>query len=158
MQGKRIAVTGGSDFHRPGLFSGIGLPCHCVYAPSRCPRDILTALKKGSGYITYMIDGPGADMRAALPDGSFLSFGDTVPKGTNAELSFFDLRGGDEIRIITDSETQVHRCPENAIILQQKVCFMHARFLRAEVYRSYAPGLPPMRALLTNALYFGENG
>lgn len=157
-QGKRIAVTGGSDFHRPGLFSDIGLPCQCVYAPSRSRIDILTALKKGSGYITYMIDGPGADMKAMLPDGSFRSFGDTAPEGTEAELSFFDLRGGDEIRVITDSQTQAHRCPENAMSLRLKCCFKDARFLRAEVYRSYAPGLPPMRALLTNALYFGENG
>ena len=153
-EGAHIAATGGSDFHRTGLFASIGLPCHCVYAPSRSPKDILDALKKGSGYITFLPDGPGADFRAATPDGAFLSFGDTVKSGTEVELRFFDLRVGDEIRLITDRETKSHSCPEGAMSLRLKASFDGARFLRAEIYRSYAPGLPPMRALLTNALYF----
>jgi hypothetical protein len=156
LKGERVAITGGSDFHRPGLFASLGLPCHCVYALSRSKADILAALKKGSGYISYLPEGPGVDIRAQVKGGGFASFGGAVPIGSEVEIRFFDLSGGDEIRIITDTETQTHRCPEGAMQFTIRARFHAAKFLRAEVFRSYAPGLPPMRALLTNALYFEE--
>ncbi|HWR19538.1 MAG TPA: CehA/McbA family metallohydrolase [Clostridia bacterium] len=154
LKGERIAITGGSDFHRPGLFASLGLPCHCMYAPSRSKADILAAIKKGRGYISYLPEGPGVDIRAEVKDGGFASFGDAVPSGSEVEIRFFDLRVGDEIRIITDAETQTHRCPQGAMQFTTRARFLAAKFLRAEVFRSYAPGLPPMRAALTNALYF----
>ncbi|MRR52701.1 MAG: hypothetical protein EG825_17660, partial [Rhodocyclaceae bacterium] len=42
--GKKIAISGGSDFHRDSLFLFPGGPTTCVFAMSASPADILLAL------------------------------------------------------------------------------------------------------------------
>jgi len=151
--GERIPATGGSDYHRAGLLGGVAMPCMCLYAPSRSPEDLMRALRHGSGYISYLSDGPGADARCVLDDGTY-SFGDTAPTGAQTDIAFFALRGADEIKLVTDLGEESIRCPEGAVSLKLTRRFPGARFVRFEVYRSYAPGLPPMRAMLTNPIYF----
>lgn len=151
--GEKLPATGGSDYHRAGLLGGVAMPCMCLYAQSRSPEDLIGALRRGSGYISYLPEGPGADVACATEDGAF-SFGDTAPSGAEVEIAFFALRGMDELKLVTDiGEESVH-CPEGAAESRLARRFPGARFLRLEAYRSYAPGLPPMRALLTNPLYF----
>lgn len=150
VSGDKRPAIGGSDYHRAGLLGGVAMPCMCLYAPSRSPQDIMRALRHGSGYISYLADGPGADVRGA----GGLSFGDTVKKGSEVAISLFSLWGKDEIKLITDLGEESIRCPENAASYTLTCSFPGARFLRLEVFRSYAPGLPPMRAMLTNSIYF----
>lgn len=152
--GKRIPALGGSDYHRPGLLGSLATPCMNVYAPSRSRADILNALKKGDGFISYLPDGPIADVLCQNADGA-VSFGGSAPKGTQVTFVFDRLSGGDEIRLITDGETERILCPAGAVSYQLTRAYPSARFVRAEISRVYAPGLPPMKALLTNPIYFG---
>ncbi|UAK16400.1 hypothetical protein [Sporolactobacillus terrae] len=46
--GKKIPAIGGSDFHRPGLFNSLGVLTYCVYAWSKDPEDILSAIRYAS--------------------------------------------------------------------------------------------------------------
>lgn len=77
----------------------------------------------------------------------------------SAALRFpFFLRAcqaGDEIRLITEKDTEILNAPKGAVQLMLKRNYPDALFLRLELYRSYAPGLPPMKALLSNPVYFG---
>ncbi len=147
--GKRMPVTGGSDFHRPGLFSSIAMPCTCVYAPSREPEDLLAAIRKGSSYISYLPEGPGMDA-----DCGGKSLGDAVPAGAELELSFFDLRGGDVIKLISDREEETVTCGPDVTELQLHRKFENCLFCRFEIHRSYEKGLPQMPAMLSNPVYF----
>jgi hypothetical protein len=151
--GERLPATGGSDYHRAGLFGGLAMPCMFLYALSRSPEDIMDALRRGSGYISYLAGGPGADMVCRSKDAEY-SFGDLAPSGSEVEITFFGLRGMDELKIITDLGEENIYCPGDAVSCKLTRSFPGARFVRLEVYRSYAPGLPPMRAMLTNPIYF----
>ena len=151
--GEKITATGGSDYHRAGLLGGVAMPCMCLYAPSRSAEDLISALRHGSGYLSYLPDGPGADARCANSESVF-SFGDTAPADAQTEISFFALQGADELKLITDLGEESVRCPEGTVSIKLTRYFPGARFARFEVYRSYAPGLPPMRAMLTNPIYF----
>ncbi|MGB8452916.1 MAG: hypothetical protein WCD89_11380 [Anaerocolumna sp.] len=57
LDGKRIPVIGGSDFHRPEVARLIGSPCSCVYVMSNSPEDILYAIRSGN-CITMFTNGP----------------------------------------------------------------------------------------------------
>lgn len=155
--GDKIPATSGSDYHRQELFTGFAVPCMCLYASSRSPKDLLDALRHGSGYISYQRDGPGVDILCDTPEG-VLSFGDSAPDGVEVHFRFFGLRGGDEIHLITDTTTERIQCTKNTVALNIGRSFPHARFVRAEIFRSYEQGLPLMRALLSNPIYFSCAG
>ena len=80
-------VTGGSDFHRPGPNSLPGIPCTCVYAMSRCPEDILFALRSGHGYVKMAPEMPDVEVHAGRG-----ILGDTLPNDTEVEAKFTGLR------------------------------------------------------------------
>ena len=83
------------------------------------------------------------------------SFGDFAVRGSEVSLLFTGLQAGDEIRLITEKDTEILNAPKGAVQLMLKRNYPDALFLRLELYRSYAPGLPPMKALLSNPVYFG---
>ncbi len=147
--GERIPVSGGSDFHRPDLFHRIGSPCDCLYALSREPGDILAALKGGCGYLTYEPEGPGVSARA----GDAL-LGGAAPKGTAVAATFFNLRGGDRLRVISGGKTEEVVCGPDAARYSLEFSAGDAGFCRFEVRRSYQPGLPEMTAMISNPIYF----
>ena len=70
------------------------------------------------------------------------------------EIFFSGLCQGDEIRLLTDTAAESLSAPAGAAELKLTRRYPDAHFLRLELYRSYAPGLPPMKALLTNPVYF----
>jgi hypothetical protein len=150
-QGFRIPVCGGSDYHRSSLFSALGTPSMCLYAMSRAPEDLMLALRKGAGYISFEPTGPGVD---AISE-SGASFGDEAKAGEEVAFSFTGLKGADVVRLITDIESLQFVCPQGATAFETANAFPGARFVRAEVHRVYAPGLPPMGALISNPIYFG---
>jgi len=152
-KGRRVPVLGGSDYHRPGLFGSIATPCTMVYAPSRSRADILAALRRGDCIVSYQPDGPTADVcceRGGLP----VSFGGAAEAGAEVAFAFSNLRGGDVIRLVTDAAAESIACPEGATDALFTRRYPDAAFVRAEVSRVYAPGLPPMKAMLTNPVYF----
>jgi len=153
VKGRRIAALGGSDYHRPGLFGGIATPCTMVYASSRSRADILIALRQGDCIISYQPDGPIADV-VCQREGEPVSFGGIAQAGAEVTLVFSGLRGGDEIRLLTDLGVETIACPAGAKEASFTRRFERCKFVRAEVMRVYAPGLPPMKAMLTNPVYF----
>lgn len=152
-KGRRIPAFGGSDYHAPGLFGSLATPAMCVYALSRSPADIMDALRRGDGFVSYLPNGPAADVCCETANGR-VSFGGAAPKGTEVTFRFENLSGGDEIRLITDRETERIVCPPDTISYTVIRAYAHAEFARAELSRVYAPGLPAMKALLTNPIYF----
>lgn len=149
LSGRKIPVIGGSDFHRPGLFSSIAMPCTCLYALSREPSDIVDAIRKGHGYISYLPGGPGMD---ADSDGKGL--GDTVAQGAELHLKFFNLHSGDIIKLITDKGEEVVACGQDVCEMLLNRRFESCSFCRFEIYRCYEKGLPQMLAMLSNPVYF----
>jgi hypothetical protein len=148
-KGIRLPAIGGSDYHAPGLFGSLGTPCQNVYAPSRSPKDILTALKNGNGFISYLPNGPEVDFfnnnRGVL--------GETVAPGEPLSVTFAGLHAGDEIRLVTNTDAEnIPVTAPGRLGLERR--YGHCAFVRAEVYRTYAPGLPPMKALVSNPVYF----
>ncbi len=79
--GKKIPITGGSDYHRDQLFIFPGGPTTCVYAMSPSPADILAALKQGHAYIVFAPDGPALELTAGDA-----MMGDSVPFAKVREL------------------------------------------------------------------------
>jgi hypothetical protein len=151
LKGMRVPACGGSDYHKSSLFSSLGTPSMCLYAMSREPADLMDALKRGSGFISYIPNGPGMDIAGS---NSKASFGEVALLGEEVQISFFGLTEGDEIRLITDVSIQKIPCPKNSVSLEMSMGFGEAKFMRAEIHRSYAPGLPPMIALVSNPIYF----
>lgn len=147
--GKRIPITGGSDFHRPGLFSNIAMPCTCLYALSREPADLMDALRKGDSYISYYPSGPGVEV---ICNGSGL--GSVLTKGTKLSLRFFPLRSGDVIKLITDKGEESLVCSQDVYEMLLVRNFEDCSFCRFEIHRSYEQGLPQMLAMLSNPVYF----
>ncbi len=153
VKGRRIVALGGSDYHRPGLFGSIATPCTIAYAPSRSHADILSALRQGDCIISYQPDGPFADV-VCQRGGEQVSFGGIAQAGAEVTFVFSNLRGGDEIRILTDLGVETITCPAGTRDASFTRRFDRCKFVRAEVMRVYAPGLPPMKAMLTNPVYF----
>ncbi len=152
-KGNRIPALGGSDYHAPGLLGSLATPTMCVYALSRSRADILDALRRGDGFVTYLPNGPRMDADCETAEGR-ISFGGTAPKGAEVTFAFEALAGGDEIRLITDRDTERIVCPPDTISYTVTHAYADAKFVRAELNRVYAPGLPPMKALLSNPIYF----
>lgn len=148
-RGAKIAVTGGSDFHRPEPLRVVGSPCTCLYALSRDPEDILGALKGGNGYITCSPDGPGVAAQAA---GRIL--GETAPRGSTVSASFSGLKAGDRIRVITGGKTEEILCGPSASRCSMEFSPGEAGFCRFEVRRRLQPGLPELTAMISNPIYF----
>jgi len=153
VKGARIPALGGSDYHRPGLFGSIATPCTMVYASSRSRADILAALQRGDCIVSYQPDGPTADVEC-LRGGERVSFGGVAEAGAPVTFLFDGLRGGDEIRLITDRGAETVAAPSGAASAELTRVFGGCRFVRAEVSRVYAPGLPPRKALLPTPVYF----
>ena len=148
-EGMRIPVTGGSDFHRPGPLSLPGIPCTCVYAMSRCPEDILSALRGGHGYVKMAPDAPDVEAHAGAA-----ILGDCVPAGTEVVAELTGLRGGDVVRQITDRGCEERVCPPEGRALKLTMRGDGVRFVRYEVVRRLAKGMPAVRVMVSNPVYF----
>lgn len=143
-EGKRIPVTGGSDFHRLGPMLLPGMPCTCVFAPSRSQGDILDALRQGNSYIKYAPDGPdmeldGATLGGTLPDGPF-------------QVRFTRLKAGDQVRVITHQGVETHEADPQVTAMTLTVEEGDARFIRFEVVRQLLPNVPAIPVLVSNAM------
>ncbi len=152
-KGRRIPALGGSDYHSPGLLGSLAAPTMCLYALSRTRADVMDALRRGDGFITYLPNGPVVDIGCETADGR-VSFGGVAPVGADVTFVFGHLSGGDEIRLITDQATERIVCPPDTISYSVTRRYFATKFVRAEMSRVYAPGLPPMKALLSNPVYF----
>ena len=70
------------------------------------------------------------------------------------ETKWFGLRGGDELRAVTDRGVLTKICPSGCSGLTWTIKNEGFRFCRFEVRRSLLPGSQPFPALISNPVYF----
>lgn len=149
--GRKIPILGGSDFHRLNLFAVVGTPTTWVYSESRSPQDIIWAMKAGRCFVTLTSQGPICDISC----GEFF-MGDTVEyeNGKKVLFRFNGLSRGDTIKIY--SSRGIEACIETAGEFKrcEEFDIRPNDFLRAEVYRTLLPGVPPVLAMVSNPIYF----
>ncbi len=149
--GKKVPITGGSDYHRDSPFQILGGPTTCVYALSRGASDILAALRQGHAYLIFAPGGPRLELTAGEA-----MLGDSVRWSETQEMTI-DLDGlqaGDVVRVVTgQSSTPLLEAPAPG-----RFCTTYRMqapgFARVEVLRAFLPGLPLLPALLSNPVYF----
>jgi hypothetical protein len=149
--GEKIPACGGSDYHHDTPFIFLGGPTTCVFAESPGASDILAALRAGHSFITFAPDGPSLELTAGAA-----MMGDTVhwPEMNEVQISAQGLLAGDVLRVVTGQKTEVlfsAPCDGNVSLTYA----MEAPgFVRAEVLRSFLPGVPMLPAVVSNPLFF----
>jgi hypothetical protein len=150
---KRIPACGGSDYHRDTPFLFLGGPTMCVFAESPGASDILAAVKQGHGFITFAPDGPTLELVAGEA-----IMGDTVlwQEQKEVQIRAQGLLAGDVLRVATGKKDEVlFSAPSDG-----DVCLAHAMeapgFVRAEIWRSFLPGVPMLPALISNPIFYAE--
>ncbi|MFT4006663.1 MAG: CehA/McbA family metallohydrolase [Lacrimispora sp.] len=145
-EGKRIPITGGSDFHKyePGRMPAS--PCTCVYAMSDSPEDILDGLKKGHSFLTISPEGPMMETEAA---GKLM--GDEIPGDREIKFTFWNLKKGDILYLVSGEGVEEIPCETERL----SFCRIpgKAGYLRAEIKRSLFNGFPRLPVLLSNPYY-----
>ncbi|MFT3894424.1 MAG: CehA/McbA family metallohydrolase [Anaerolineales bacterium] len=151
MDGKKVPICGGSDYHRDHLFIMPGGPTTCVYAQSASPADILSALRQGHAYLTFAPDGPSLCMKAgdAILGDSIL-FSET----RNLELSVDGLQSGDVLQVVTPKGSTPLLKAEGNGRFDGEFFMDEPGFARIEILRAFIPGMPLLPALLSNPIYF----
>jgi len=149
--GKKIPAVGGSDYHRDTPFIFLGGPTTYVFAESNGKSDIIAALRAGHSFITFA---PG-DPTCELTSGAAMMGDSVVHEKVNVvNLQVAGLATGDVVRVVTNSKSDVlFTAPSDGKVdLTYKV--EGIGFVRAEVLRSFLPGVPMLPALITNPIYF----
>ena len=141
LEGRRIPIVGGSDFHKPGIVK-LGHPTTVARADSADAGDLLAAICAGHAYVTESPKGPRLTLgygEAYMGDRAVFDPGIPVTAETDAKrVLFVTDRGKTEIKAI------------NGVA---RFSAAGARFVYAEVRSSLTPG----RLLaVTNPVYFKE--
>jgi hypothetical protein len=149
--GRKMPITGGSDYHRDTPFIFLGGPTTCVYSRSGSTDDILDALRRGHAYITFATNGPSLKLTAG--DGML---GDSVPWADVKEMniSVDGLLAGDVVKVITAASGDVLLQAPADGSFEAVYSMPQPGFARVEVYRAFLPGLPMLPALVSNPVYF----
>ncbi|ADL05738.1 CehA/McbA family metallohydrolase [Lacrimispora saccharolytica] len=145
-EGKKIPITGGSDFHKyePGRMPAS--PCTCVYAMSNSAEDILEGLKKGHSYLSISPEGPMMEAWA----GDRL-MGDDIHRGFIIRFTFWNLKKGDVISLVSKERREEIPCDSDRLSMERKAG--EPGYLRVEIRRSLIPGYPQTTVLLSNPFY-----
>lgn len=152
--GRRIPACGGSDYHRDSPFLFLGGPTMCVFAESAGRSDILAALRAGRGFITFAPHGPTLELAAGEA-----IMGDTVNWQELKEVRIHaqGLLAGDVVRVATGQQTAaLFTAPADGDV-SLTYALAAPGFVRAEILRSFLPGLPMLPALLSNPIYFAAS-
>jgi len=151
MAGKKVAICGGSDYHRDSLLLFPGGPTTCVYAMSSSTADILSGLKLGHAYITYSANGPMLEMRT----GDAI-LGDSVEfsKVKQIEYKLSGLLAGDVVQVMTARGSTPLLKAETDGETRGVYTMEAAGFVWIEILRGFLPGLPLLPALISNPIYF----
>lgn len=156
VQGKKISVTGGSDFHSFELFRMLGCPTTNVYAYSQNQNDILDALIKENSFITYTVNGPEIDF-----EHSNVVCGETYPIGSTVHLQFNQLKEGQKILLILDNQEIEYVVQKNQISKRITLENIRSKFLRIEIYGFIVNQEimdNPLPLLISNPIYFESGG
>ena len=151
--GKKIPCCGGSDYHRDTPFIFLGGPTMCVFAESAGASDILAAVKAGHGYLTFAPDGP----RLELTSGQAI-MGDTVrwQERKEVQISAQGLVTGDVVRVATGQKNETLFSAPSDGDISLTYTLDTPGFVRAEILRSFLPGVPALPAAISNPVYFNS--
>jgi hypothetical protein len=151
--GKRVPISGGSDYHRDSPFQILGGPTTCVYALSSGPSDILAAVKQGHAYLTFAPNGPTLELTAGEA-----IMGDTVSWSNTKDMRIVadGLLAGDVLRVVTGSSTTPVLQAPAAGRFSAVYSMESPGFARVEILRAFLPGLPMLPALISNPIYFED--
>lgn len=149
--GKKIPISGGSDYHRDTPFIFLGGPSMGVYAESAGTSDILAAIKQGHAFITFAPNGPAVEISAGeAMMGDSVSWNDVKTMNIHAN----GLVTGDLLRVVTGDSSEVIFKAETDAEVTVNYSMAGLGFARIEILRVFIPGLPPLPALITNPIYF----
>ncbi len=151
--GQKVPICGGSDYHRDTPFIFLGGPTMGLCAGSRGASDLLAALRKGNGFITFAPNGPTVELNAGdAIMGESVRWSDVHELRIQAD----GLLAGDVLRVVTGQRSDVLlQAPSDGSA--DLVYLMDAPgFARVEILRAFLPGLPMLPALLSNPIYFDE--
>jgi len=153
-RGRKVPACGGSDYHRDTPFIFLGGPTMCVFAESPGVSDILAALKAGHGFVTFAPDGPTLELKA----GDAI-MGDTINwhELQEVQITAQGLRTGDVLRVATGQETKVLFTAPSEGDVSLAYELKTPGFVRAEILRSFLPGVPVLPASLSNPIFFAES-
>jgi len=153
MAGKKVPISGGSDYHRDQLFLIPGGPTTCVFAMSASPADILAALRQGHAYIIFAPNGPSVEISAGPAImGDSVSFNSVQEMQINA----MGLQIGDTLQVTTGSgSTPLLKAGSNGRF-SGTYHMEKPGFARVEILRVFLPSLPSLPALISNPIYFTE--
>jgi hypothetical protein len=151
MEGKKIPICGGSDYHRDQLFIFPGGPTTCVYAISASVADILAGLREGHAYITFAPNGPSLSMTA----GDAI-LGDRVPiaRAREIQIKVDGLLAGDVLQVVNARGSTPILKAEGDGKFEGTYTVEEAGFVRLEILRGFIPGIPLLPALISNPIYF----
>ena len=153
MEGRKLPIVGGSDFHRLKTGEIIGCPSIGLYTLSQAPADIYASIRAGNCFITESPQGAHIFMNCMDK-----IMGETVAAGEQdfgeCQMEFENIRGGDLIKVITDKD--ISEIEINCNYERYSLCRSAAgiKFIRTELYRSPIPGYPKILAMLSNPIYF----
>lgn len=151
-EGKRIPISGGSDFHRDDVpFTFMGGPTTGVYAMSNSSQDILTALREGHAFISYAPKGPTIQITAGDA-----MMGDQVEwtKEKELQIDAANLAKGDILQIITATEKKTLLEAECDGSCHVSYSMQAPGFARIEIARVLIAALPLLPVLISNPIYF----
>ncbi|MET3598844.1 CehA/McbA family metallohydrolase [Martelella mangrovi] len=137
--GKRLACTGGSDFHLKNRRRH-GRPANRLHVATRSVAGILEAVRAGANVVTS-----APDETMVFPLDNTPMFGASGRSGQAVGLGFEGLARGDEIRLI--SRAGVIRIIEAESEIQVVEAPLDGGFLRTEVWRGDVP------CLFSNPIY-----
>ena len=100
LEGKKIPLIGGSDFHRDLHPAFMGHPVTRVFAKSPGVSDILEAVSLGHGYVTAKLGGVSLELRAGEA-----MMGDTINwhEGLELDVSAHGLGPGMVVKLVTNA-------------------------------------------------------
>lgn len=149
--GRRVPAVGGSDFHKSELFLYPGGPTNSVYPNSAGEKDILEAVRKGRGFVSYAPDGPIIEMNAGDA-----MLGESVKFAETREMCIMaaNLVAGDTLQVITATGVAAQWQAGSTGELEVNYHMSAPGFARVQVLRQFIPGVPALPALVSNPIYF----
>lgn len=151
--GEKIPACGGSDYHRDTPFLFLGGPTMGVFADSPGSSDILAALRAGHAFITFAPDGPTLELTAG---DAIMGDGVDWHAGSRVQIRAQGLRTGDLLRVATGHKTEVLFSAPSDGDVSLTYPMEAPGFVRAEILRSFLPGLPMLPALISNPIFFED--
>ncbi|MFV0557341.1 MAG: CehA/McbA family metallohydrolase [Enterococcus sp.] len=141
--GEKLPMFGGSDFHRHTGQQTLALPVTFVATQSKSKTDILQALKNGASYLSRRLNGPEIELNAGA-----VTFGQTLSSGDPITISFQQLSGQEEIKVITDTDEKSYYTQANQVAYTLEFVGKEQRFVRIEIWQE------KQLSVVTNAVYF----